>query len=645
MKFVSKIPASVEDAVRNATVPWGPVGYVTYKRTYARMRADLGRSEEWADTALRGIQALLDYGMAVTEGELADLADAWVHLKGIPAGRGLWQLGTDTVRKVGSDSLQNCWYAPLSTPEAFCFLFDELMLGGGVGFSVMPSHVHKLPPVKRAAVVTRKDTADVDFLVPDNRQGWVELLRRVLAAFFETGKDFTYSCQAVRSKGAPIAGFGGTASGPEELSAGVGRIAAVLGSRAGKHVRPIDALDIANIIGSVVVAGNVRRSAQIAIGHVEDADFLSAKRWDLGGIPNWRAMSNNTVGCGDTSRLPDSFWLGYEGTGEPYGLFNLDLSRSHGRLADGPNYREDRDVEGVNPCAEQTLAPWECCCLVEQMLPNIRDLAEFHRVASAMYKVAKTMISLPLAWPKTREVVEKNRRVGISVTGVAQSSFGKDDYSSVYRHLEELDRDYSRLKGVNRSIKLTTVKPSGTVSLLAGVTPGVHPAYAQQYIRRIRFASDDPLADRCRRNGYHVEPVVGFDGKADPNTLVAEFPVRVPEGTLLASRTTAVRQLELQKSMQTYWSDNAVSVTVYYRKEELPAVKGWLAENYRQGIKTTSFLLHSEHGFRQAPYEEISRERYEELAARARPVTSLTETEERELADSTECRTGACPVK
>jgi len=648
MRYITKIPPSVVRAVREITPPWGPLGYVVYKRTYARLRADLGRTEEWSDTVLRGVQALLDYGMIATEEDVHDLACYWQSLKTYPAGRGLWQLGTKTVERTGGDSLMNCWFVPLAGVDAFCFLFNELMLGGGVGFSVLSSDVYKLPPVYRNVSVTRHDNADVDFIVPDNREGWVQLLRHVLNAFFVTGRSFTWSGHCIRSKGAPIAGFGGIASGPEELAAGIAQIAQILRLREGRHVRPIDALDIANIIGSIVVAGNVRRSAEIALGHADDRAFLQAKRWDLHNLPSWRGMSNNTCVCGDTEELPAQFWDGYHGQGEPYGLFNLDLCRRMGRLADGEDYRRDELVAGLNPCGEQTLEPFEACCLLEMVLPNLADRYERHRAVELIHKVAKTIISLPFAHPATQAVVERNRRVGIGLTGVCQSRVDPEMLTELYRHLEACDRSYSREAKLRPSIKLTTVKPSGTASLLPGVTPGIHPAYARHYIRRVRFAVNDPLVEVCRRHGYSVEHAVGLDGRTDPNTAVVSFPVTTPPGTKLAHQMSAVDQLNLQCMLQRYWSDNAVSITVYYRKEELPEIRSWLKDNYRDNIKSCSFLLHSEHGFRQAPYEEIDAETYRRLSDGTRPICSAADADdaqELELSDSMECTTGACPVR
>jgi ribonucleoside-triphosphate reductase (thioredoxin) len=201
-----------------------------------------------------------------------------------------------------------------------------------LGFLFVREDVHELPKSKEGVVVTHKKTNDADFIVPDTREGWVKLLKKVLKSFFYTGESFSYSTILVRSSGEPIAGFGGKASGPGILIEGIDKISTIIRAREGKKLRSIDVLDIGNIIGSVVVAGNVRRSAEIAVGDPDDYLFLRAKRWDLGNIPNWRAMSNNTIYADSYDHISDVVWKGYDGSGEPYGFFNLPLAQKVGRL-------------------------------------------------------------------------------------------------------------------------------------------------------------------------------------------------------------------------------------------------------------------------------------------------------------------------
>jgi ribonucleoside-triphosphate reductase len=628
-------------------VPWGEVGYPTFKRTYARKKGNA--TEEWHDTVERVVEACnKQLGCGFTEMEQENVRAMMMNLKGTVAGRFLWQLGTKTVDRLGLPSLQNCAFTVVDHPiRPFTWAFEMLMLGSGVGYNIQRENVYQLPKVRRKVKVERKDVNDADFIVPDSREGWVELLKRVLEASFVTGEGFSFATHLIRPAGSPIKGFGGTASGSEDLVWGMLEINKILNSRSGwirpnKRLSSVDCLDIMNIIGKIVVAGNVRRSAQIALGDVDDIEYLQAKRWDLGGIPNWRAMSNNSVVCDDVTKLPEEFWEGYKGNGEPYGLINLESSRKMGRTFE--TEYPDPDVQGYNPCAEQSLANFETCCLAEVYLPNIETYAELKLVLRLLYRINKHSLAIPCAIKETEDIVHKNMRMGIGVTGYLQASEEQQGWlSDAYTYIRAYDKEYSSLKGFPESIKLTTVKPSGTLSLLAGVTAGAHPAYSQHYIRRIRMATESELVKVCRENGYHVEYVRNFDGTEDHSTVVVSFPCEFPEGTRLANDMSAVDQLEVIKRLQAEWSDNSVSVTIYYRKEELDDIKKWLGENY-VNVKSVSFLLHNEHGFDQAPLEEITKEQYEEMKAKVVPITSLSSLNMDDI-DIAECDSGACPIR
>lgn len=626
-------------------IPWGPIGYPTFKRTYARKLKDEETSptEEFEQTIERVLNACdKQLKVGFTPEEKEDVKQMMLNLEGIVAGRFLWQLGTKTVDKLGLPSLQNCAVTLVNEPiRPFTWAMDMLMLGCGVGFNIQREYVYELPKPKKVKVV-RNDTKDADYIVPDTRQGWVELLQKTLESHFITGKGFSYSTICIRGKGTLIKGFGGVASGPEDLCWGITEINKLLNSRSGKKVRPIDCLDIMNIIGSIVVAGNVRRSAQIAIGDMDDLQFLNAKRWDLGNIPNWRAMSNNSIVCNDFSLLPEQFWQGYNGNGEPYGLINLKLAQSIGRTGD-TSY-PDPDVIGFNPCAEQSLVDKETCCLAETFLPNIKTKERLFTVLKYLYRIAKHSLALPCHHPETEEIVHKNMRMGIGITGYLQATEEQRSWlSEAYEMLRFYDSEYSKNNNFPTSIKLTTVKPSGTLSLLAGVTPGAHPGYSQYHIRRIRIASNNQLVEVCRSHGYPIEFQRNFDGTEDKNTVVVSFPSSFPEGTTFAKNLTAIDQLEVIKRLQKEWSDNAVSVTIYYRKEELQEIKNWLSKNYNMCLKTVSFLLHSEHGFDQAPLEEITKEQFEELSSKVRKIESLSSIGDFEM--DAECATGVCPIK
>lgn len=637
--------------MENIITPWSTVGLLTYKRTYSRLLGgdEHGPTEEFPDTIARVIDSCRNQlNVGFTESEEERLTRYSLELKGSVAGRFLWQMGSETVDRIGLASLQNCAFTVVDHPiRPFTWAMDMLGLGSGVGYNIQREHVSKLPKVADwFEAPTRFDDGGADFIVPDSREGWVRLLGKTLKAAFLSGKPengtFSYSTQVIRGKGKPIKGFGGVASGPEDLVWGIGQISNVLKKRRGKFIRPIDALDIMNIIGSIIVAGNVRRSAQIAIGDPDDIEFLLAKRWDLGNIPKWRAMSNNSVACDDINDLHEYFWDGYEGKGEPYGLINLRLSRLIGRLGD--DSRPDPEVMGYNPCAEQSLASFETCCLAEIFLPNITSFEEFLDLSILLYRVNKHSLALPCHHPETESIVHKNMRMGIGLTGILQASEEQIGWSEqVYECLSEYDKDYSRDNGFNPSIKLTTVKPSGTLSLLPGVTPGIHPAYAQYMIRRITIASDHPLVEVCKAHGYDTEFKREFDGAEDYSSVIVSFPYKYPEGTVLAKDMTALKQLALIKRMQSIWSDNSVSCTIYYRKEEIPEIKKYLEANYRDTHKSLSFLLHNEHGFDQAPFEEISEETYDKMVKETRLIEKIISAADMELGD--ECEGGHCPIR
>jgi len=646
VQYVSCLEESFVDTYKTKTPPWGPIGYILYKRTYARKLDPADRNsetEEWWQTVQRCVNGALDLGCLLTKKEAETLYDYIFNLKCVFSGRGLWQLGTSYVEKHGQDSLQNCWFVAIENPEDFCFIFTELMLGGGVGFGIHPRHVYTLPPVKHSVTITRTDDRDVDFIVPDNREGWVELLRRVLDCFFTTGRNLTYSAHCIRDYGEPIQGFGGTASGPGELSRGIAKIAGVLNERVGKKLRPIDCLDICNIIGAIVVSGNVRRSAQIALGDKQDIKFLEAKNWASGNVPSHRGQSNNTVLEHRIDKINPAFWSGFDGDGEAYGLLNLPLMQSHGRIVDGPNYRPDPSVVGCNPCAEIGLAPYESCNLSDIFLPNCTD-EEFMTAALLLYKVQKAITRVPAIHDKTNVILKTNRRIGVGVTGFMQVPERHDPvlFDRVYKALEALDIEYSKLLGISRSVKLTTVKPSGTVSLLPGCTPGVHPAFSPYYIRRVRFAADDPMLDVVRQHGFHVEPDILLDGSRDLSRMVADFPDRAPANAVFEHDVTAIKQLETAAWLQRHWSDNSVSVTVYYTKEELPEIKDWLRENLSENLKTVSFCM-KKHGFQLPPYEEITKEQYDEMIATTTPITRVVDHGNFEIENN--CDSGHCPVK
>jgi len=549
------------DSYSQKTPPWGfnGLGEIVFLRTYSRPNND-GDNETWPEALERVINGALEIGVPLSEEEAEKLFDHCFNLRCSFSGRSLWQLGTPLVKKFNATSLNNCYFTNIESIEDFEMLFDYLMLGGGVGFSVERSKIHELPKIKSGVVITHERTNDADIIVPDSRTGWRRLLHSVLKSYFDTGRSFTYSTLLIREFGAPLKTFGGTASGPGALIDGITDICKVMDNRVGKKLRSIDVLDICNIIGRIVVSGSSRRSAQIAMGDPDDVLFLRAKNWASGNVPAWRANSNNSIYADHFDEIMSELWKGYDGSGEPYGLLNRRLARTIGRLGEK---NPDNSIEGFNPCAEIALADGESCNLATIFLPNVESLEQFKEISTLLYKVQKQITRMNYPYKKTTEIVSKNARLGQSITGVLQASVEQVSWlDDAYKNLREFDEIYSKENNIPKSVRLTTVQPSGTLSLLPGITPGVHPAYARYYIRRVRFGSADPLVDSCRKRGYKVQWDIGIDGREDHTRYVVEFPCESPENAVLAKDMTAVEQLEWVKKMQTEWADNAVSVTV-----------------------------------------------------------------------------------
>jgi ribonucleoside-triphosphate reductase len=630
---------------------WGfdGLGYIVYKRTYARTKND-GTTEEWWETVARCIRGAQKIGAEYTIEEAERLYDHIFNLRCSFSGRGLWQLGTKTVDLVGMDSLLNCWVTKVSEIDDFAFIFMESMLGGGVGAVVTREFTQELPRVKKNVTVRLKDTNDADYIVPDSKEGWMELWRKTLEAYLVTGKSFTFSTVCIRPEGQPIKTFGGIAPGPRPLREGTIELARILESRAGKKLRTPDVADIICCGGEVVRSGGVRRTALILQGDVDDFSFMNLKRWDLGVIPPYRGNSNNSIMTKHFDHIPEKFWDGYNGNGEPCGAINLRNCRRYGRL--GETSFEDFDlydesIIGVNPCAEANTADKECCNLAELFVNNIESKEQMLDCATLLYKTQKAICAGNYLHDATTSIVHKNMRIGLGVTGVCQRLDIIEKWCDyTYRGLRKFDQQYSKFNNWNTSIRLTTVKPSGTLSLLAGATPGGHPGYSKYFLRTVRFQYSDPLIPLLKKCGYKMEPEKRLDGTENHKIVVVYFPCRFEDHALVSEDCGAIRQLEILKTMQTCWADQAVSVTVYYKKEELPAIKQWMKDNYDDSVKTVSFCLHSGHGFEQAVYNPIPKEEYEKVIESIKPFDSLSEiTNSVTEVIFDECSGGVCPIK
>lgn len=638
------LPASFADEHRNYPVPWGysGLGEMVYARTYSRPRWEEGPKESWSDTIVRVVNGAQAINSRLTEDETYRLAQYMLDLKGTVSGRGLWQFGTPLVELVGGGSLLNCSVTPIHDLPA---LMDMLMLGTGVGFSVERQYVYEMPRVKYLDQAIRHERRfDADLIVSDKREGWSDLLYRILDAYLVTGKGFSWSTIVLRSAGSPLKTFGGTSSGPQVLIDGIAEMLRILESRAGKKLRSIDTFDLACIVGGIVKAGNARRSALLAQGDPDDHLYLKAKNWASGNVPAYRGNVNVSIAADSAAELPASYWKsGWSGDGEIHGLLNLGMARNFGRTGERAN---DRKVITTNPCGEVFLEPYETCNLATLYMPNIASYDEFIDISQILYKIQKATALWPHQNPHTQAVQRRNLRLGQSVTGIAQGTDEQLDWlSDAYVNLKRYDEQWSSVIGVKPSIKLTAIQPSGTLSLLPGVTPGVHAAQARHYIRRVRFGADDPLVAVARKRGYVVQPDENIDGTLNHQQQVVDFPAMAPDNAVVMEDMTAVRQLELTARMQAEWADNAVSVTVNYRDEEVGEIKAWIEEHYEHRLKSVSFLRHADHGFALPPYETIDRATYESLVAGIDLSVPLNPNDTSNELSFDDCEGGACPVR
>ena len=625
---------------------WGPLGYITYKRTYARIIEDEGRKEEFWETIRRVVEGCysvqkehciklsLPWSDSKAQRSAQKMYTKIWNFKFLPPGRGLWMMGTEFIARHGSMALNNCGFAStedidVKHSKAFEFVMDALMLGVGVGFDT-----------KGAGKITIKKPKEesLKFQIPDSREGWVEALKIVLDAYL-LGKpvpEFDFSL--IRKAGKPIRGFGGIASGPEPLKEMLEEIENILKARIGQKILSIDILDIMNLIGKCVVAGNVRRSAEIALGDATDLDFITSKQ-DEKKLYSHRWASNNSVFAFkglDYSFIADQIAI----NGEP-GIFWLDNAKAYSRMGDKPDYK-DKKAAGVNPCGEQTLESFELCCLVETFPSRHDTYEEFQETLKFAYLYSKSVTLVNTHWQETNAVMLKNRRMGISQTGIIEA-FVKNGRRTMlewcekgYSYLQQLDEQYSGWLCIPRSIKITTVKPSGTVSLLPGVSPGIHYPHSKYYIRRIRISKNSDLIEPIRKAGYYIE-----DDLYSPNTIVVEFPVYDKYFDRSKNEISIWEQAENAADYQKYWSDNQVSITITFQPKEANQIKHVL-ECFEDKLKSVSFLPIKEHGYKQAPYEEITQERYEEMVSKIKPLF-LDETKDRAIGEKF-CDSDRCEV-
>ena len=618
-----KAPFGYRDAAGNS------VGEITFLRTYSRLKED-GTKETWVDVCERVINGMyslqkdhaknnrLPWSDTKAAASAKEAFERLFELKWSPPGRGLWIMGTPIVMSQrNSAALQNCAF--VSTKEMtkadpskpFTFLMEASMLGVGVGFD--DKGADKDFPIY-------EPQGEETYVVPDTREGWVKSLELIINAYLRPDqKNPVFDYSEVRPAGTPIKTFGGTAAGHEPLERLHNHITQLFAGRSGEKVTRRDLADIGNMIGVCVVSGNVRRSAELLIGRIDDPDFLNLKNAEIypernsydPASPGWAWMSNNSVEAYVGADL-DPIVEGIARNGEP-GVVWLDVSRQYGRLVDPPNNKDYR-VEGYNPCAEQSLESYEMCTLVETYLNRHESLEDYKRTLKFAYLYAKTVTLLPTHWSETNGIMQRNRRIGTSMSGVANFADNRglptlrEWMDEGYKTIKYYDTTYSEWLGIRESIKTTTVKPSGTVSILAGESPGVHWTPGGKYfMRTIRFGNSDPMLPLFKMANYKVEPA----SENPETTSVVYFPIK-SESKRAEKDVSIYEKMALAAYAQRYWSDNSVSVTISFNPETESEAVGTVLHLYDGQLKTVSFLPSGNFTYPQMPYSQITEQEYED---------------------------------
>lgn len=677
------LSSSFTNDLKKRDVNWGYGGLseFTFYRTYSRKKSN-GMLETWADCVIRVVEGMFtilktnaEYSHIPWDSAKADklaqeAAERMFEFKWTPPGRGLWVMGTDMVWDKGGAALNNCAFVSTKNIETeyskpFTFLMDMSMLGVGVGFDTKGAGT--------IDVYIPEGTPEIIY-VEDSREGWVELIARVIDSYMEPDAvPVEPDTRFVRKYGSVIKGFGGVASGPEPLVSGFHAIKSILANRAMQEdnfLTSTDIVDIMNIIGKIVVAGNVRRTAEIAFGDMKDEDFITMKDWTKHPIATgnkcplevlefseqdyndynefnrrkeieekyadypwsfkfggWRWASNNSL-FGEVGMNYNAASASIAVNGEP-GFAWLDNMRKYGRIKDGINNKDYR-VEGGNPCLEQSLESYELCCLVENFPAAHDDYWDFQRTLKFSYLYAKIVTLMGTHWTETNRVISRNRRIGCSQSGIQEAiqKFGKKRYfeefcDRAYSYIQHIDNKYSEWFGVPKSIKSTSVKPSGTVSLVAGALPGIHYAESESYYRTVRLSKISPLVKILEDANYRIEPSATDSLK----TVVVYFPVLHDEDTISKTSVSIWEQFKNAADMQYFWADNQVSITVTFKQSEINEISRCLSTFDRE-LKGISLLPLAEHNYVQAPYIAADRDEIERYEAQLLPLNFAQLTEE-----------------
>jgi len=673
-----------------AKAPFGFNGFgkLVYMRTYSRIKED-GYNEQWHDTVERVVNGTynlqkrwiqergLDWSDYKAQISAQEMYDRMFNMKFLPPGRGIWAMGSEITEERGLyAALNSCAFVStenlkedLSKP--FKFLMDMSMVGVGVGFDAKGAGKIFIKGSDYRRPVEK-------FVIPDTREGWVESVGRLIESHFLGISPMEIDYSNLRGPGEIINGFGGKSSGPEPLRELHQNLETVLKNDIGRPISSRTIVDMQNMIGMCVVAGNVRRTAEIALGNANDETFLDLKNYKLNPEREEYGWTSNNSVFAEIGMNYDEVAERIKNNGEP-GLIWLENIQKYGRMVDPINNKDHR-AKGVNPCVEQSLEPYEICDLVETFPMNNKNLDDYLRTLKFAYLFAKTVTLGETHWPETNRVLLRNRRIGNSISGIQQfiAKNSLDDFKKLnlegYKTIQRWDNIYSEWMAVPKSIKTTSIKPSGTVSSVAGATPGMHWPISEYYIRRMRLSKQSELINPLKKARIPIQ-----EDSDDKSSLIVEFPVHVGEGIRSEQEVSMWEQFEMVSFIQKYWADNQVSATIKFNpdlseKENLE-LKRRLNKNkksksdlekivlltqkqarsetdgiehalnhFQYDLKGISLLPKKDDIYEQAPFEAITRGEYLERARKIKQIDFSGIKNEKALGEKF-CNNDGCEEK
>ena len=617
-----------------------------HKSRYARWLDDEGRREDWLETVNRYIEFFVEKFPHLAE-EIRPLGNDILDCRVMPSMRCLMTAG----KALSKDNVAgfNCSYLPIDHPRSFDELMYILLCGTGVGFSVERQYVNKLPDIAEQMHAT-----DTVIVVADSKIGWAKAFKELLSLLF-VGQIPSWDLSKVRPAGARLKTFGGRSSGPEPLDQLFRFTISLFKKAAGRKLSSLECHDLCCKIAEVVVVGGVRRSALISLSNPSDDRMRTSKSGQWWNTDVQRAMANNSA-CytekPDFSTFLAEWQSLYDSKSGERGFF----SRNAAKYQATKTGRRDPNFDfGTNPCSEIILRPNQFCNLSEVIVradDTIGDLERKVRVATILGTLQATMTDFRYLRPLWKKNTEEEALLGVSFTGLMDHHLlGDPDAQGLSKVLTRLknaaietNKEWANKLGINPSVSITCVKPSGTVSQLVNSASGIHPRFAPYYIRRVRSDRKDPIAQFMESKGFPCEVDV-----TNSSNLVFSFPVRSPEGCQVVKDVGAIKQLKLWKIYQDYWCEHKPSITVYYTDDEFLEIGNWLWKNFNE-VSGISFLPHSEHTYRQAPYEEINEVQYNDLASKIPTDIDWSELEQFEKEDNTSgtqtlaCSGGVCEI-